>query len=168
MHFLCVHGTKHLWGSLDMVCDVAGVLRVCPAMDWSAVMAQARRSGTRRAVLLGLQLAHELLDAGTPAHLLQAAKMDPAVQALAARSVADMFREPLTAPSAWARMRHAYRVSERWRERCWLVRGTLFELTPADGQAFSLPRALHPLYRVIRPFRLLWKHSVGRLRGRRA
>ena len=89
--------------------------------------------------------------------------MDRTVQALAAEIVAEMFCEAPRAHSTWARMRYAYRVSERWRERWWLVRGTLFEPMPTDSQAFSLPRALYPLYRVIRPFRLVWKHSVGRL-----
>jgi hypothetical protein len=35
----------------------------------------------------------------------------------------------------------------------------VFEATPADRDAYKLPRALFPLYPVIRPFRLAAKYA---------
>src|SRR3712207_8653927 len=35
---LCVHGTKHIWGRLSWICDVAELLRTQPDMDWEYVL----------------------------------------------------------------------------------------------------------------------------------
>jgi hypothetical protein len=162
VHFLCVHGTKHRWASLGWVCDLAALLRARPGIDWEAVMRRARRTGTRRAVLLGLYLAHDLAGAETTVELLAAAREDRKVQDLARESAARMFQEAPSAGGGWS---YWYRASERWRERLWLLRGAVFEAMPADREAYKLPRALFPLYRVIRPFRLAVKYA-GRIRRR--
>jgi hypothetical protein len=163
VQFLCVHGTKHRWASLSWVCDVAALVHARPGIGWEAVMTRARRTGTRRAVLLGLYLAHELAGAGAPAELLAAARKDRTLLELADESAARMFQEAPSAGGGWS---YWYRASERWRERLWLLRGAVFEAMPADREAYKLPRALFPLYRVIRPFRLAVKYA-GRI-GRRA
>jgi hypothetical protein len=162
VQFLCVHGTKHRWASLGWVCDVAALVRARPGIDWEAVMRRAQRTGTRRAVLLGLYLAHDLVGAEAPAQLLAEARQDRKLQDLARESAVRMFQEP---PSAHGGRSYWYRASERWRERLWLVRGAVFEAQPADRQAYKLPRVLFPLYRVIRPFRLAARHA-GRIRRR--
>jgi hypothetical protein len=165
VQFLCVHGTKHQWASLAWVCDVAALVRARPGIDWNAVMKQAQRTGTRRAVLLGLYLAHDLAGAEAPAELLAEAREDRTLLELAGESAEAMFRDLPTARGVWKDMAYAYRVSERWRERAWVVRGAVFEAMPADREAYKLPRALFPLYPVIRPFRLAVKYA-GRIRRR--
>jgi hypothetical protein len=162
VQFLCVHGTKHRWASLGWVCDVAALVHARPGIGWEAVMRRAQRTGTRRAVLLGLYLAHDLVGAEAPAQLLAEARQDRKLQDLARESAVRMFQEP---PSAHGGRSYWYRASERWRERLWLVRGAVFEAQPADRQAYKLPRVLFPLYRVIRPFRLAVRHA-GRIRRR--
>ena len=149
VHFLCVHGTKHQWESSQWVRDVAGVVRARPGIDWDAVMQEARRTGTRRAVLLGLHLAHELEGADVPGELLAAARLDRVVRA---------------APGAWGGMVYSWRVSARGRARWRAVRGSIFEATPADRMAYKMPRVMWGLYPVIRPLRLVLKYAgrIGR------
>jgi hypothetical protein len=165
VQFLCAHGTKHRWASLGWVRDVAALVHARPGIDWEAVMRRAQRTGTRRAVLLGLYLAHELARAEVPSELLAAARKDGALLELGGESAEEMFREPPRVRGVWKDMAYACRASERWRERAWVVRGAVFEAMPTDREAYKLPRALFPLYPVIRPFRLAVKYA-GRIRRR--
>lgn len=60
VHFLCLHGTKHAWGRLAWLTDLVWFMARYPRFDWSALLDEARTSGTERMVLVGLALAHEL------------------------------------------------------------------------------------------------------------
>jgi hypothetical protein len=95
---------------------VAQLLRVGPEIDWKALLQRARRSGTRRMVLVGLLLANELLEACVPSWVLEEAAKDASVRRLATELGEGMFAEDRQAgPFGLALFR--LRVSERWRDR---------------------------------------------------
>jgi len=60
VHFLCLHGTKHVWSRLAWLADLVWFIYKYPCFDWDALLAEAHENGTRRMVLVGLALAHEL------------------------------------------------------------------------------------------------------------
>lgn len=68
---LCVHASRHIWERLIWLCDVAELLRVCLGIDWQSVMQQAKQRGYKRILLMGLALAHTLLDANLPPEITQ-------------------------------------------------------------------------------------------------
>src|SRR5881397_635958 len=61
--FLCSHGTKHMFERLGWICDVARFLIVSPHLDWTAILAPARRARASRQLLLGTRLGADLLGA---------------------------------------------------------------------------------------------------------
>ena len=67
---LCLHGAKDTWHKLIWLCDVDRLIRVSPSLDWEEVRAFAEESRCRRAVGLGLLLAHRLLETPLPAPVL--------------------------------------------------------------------------------------------------
>ncbi len=85
--FLCLHGTKprHRWRRLNWICDVAWLIRAHPGLNWGQVLAEARRLGSERRLLLGLCLAEELLDAEVPKQVRQRMLADPATDDLTAQ-----------------------------------------------------------------------------------
>lgn len=76
LHVLCYHGFKNRWERLKYFSDVAELLRAFPDMDWGVVQERARAMRSRRVMLLGLHLAHEVLDAPVPEPLLRMAQAD--------------------------------------------------------------------------------------------
>lgn len=62
--FLCVHGARHVWSSLNWVCDVAEHIRAFPNLDWEFAFRQAALVRNERTLLIGLTLAQRLLGAG--------------------------------------------------------------------------------------------------------
>ena len=82
---LCVHGSKHAWEQLKWVCDVAELLRAHDHLDWDQVFSQASTWRCRRLVLMGLSLAHRLLDVPLPEAVLARLSADLDVHMLSHR-----------------------------------------------------------------------------------
>ena len=162
---LCAHGAKHLWGCLGWVCDVAELLRVQQAMNWAAVVEEARSLRCERILLLGLVLAHDLLQAPVPEDVFRRARGVPAARALAARVAKQMFREP--DGRAWGLENGLFqlRVRERLGDGLRYTLSLALEPTVADWTALRVPASFSFLYYLSRPARLALKY--GRLVLRR-
>jgi len=72
---LCVHGAKHRWDRLEWIAGVGEMLRSMD-IDWDAAFSRAEEFRTRRTMLLGLSLAHELLEAPLPPDVLRQVKAE--------------------------------------------------------------------------------------------
>jgi len=82
---LCVHGSKHAWEQLKWVCDVAELLRAHDHLDWDQIFSRASMWRCRRLVLMGLSLAHRLLDVPLPEAVLARLSADSDVSMLSHR-----------------------------------------------------------------------------------
>jgi len=165
MLMLCAHGSRHGWDQLAMVCDVAELLRSHPEIDWRATAEQARVLGSRRMLLLGLELARTILGAELPAELDAPARADSAVGSLALAIRRRMFA---ATPDSGARFQPwavPLRTIERRRERIRYCLDRAFAPTADDGRFVRLPRALFPLYYILRPLRLGWGLTRGLARS---
>ncbi len=166
--FLCLHGAKHDWSSLEWVCDVSELVRARPALDWDLVLAWSAVPGRRRLVDLGLHLAHRLLGAVIPARVLARSASDGHLATIleeAARRATAVGDIPN--PNAWERTVGSlyFRALERRRDRLRFLHDTFFLPTPLEWKLLPLPATLAPLHYAVRPVRLALKHAG--LLGRR-
>lgn len=166
---LCVHGLKHGWDCMKWICDIHELVRAHPELNWKAVMADARRRGGERMVLLGLVLAHRLLDTALPEPLRGQILNDYRLDRLAAHFANRLFA-PSDVPHRVEDERPVLyiRVRERWRDKLYLVRyyGPAYArraVVPNErDRAFvRLPRMLSLLYWVVRPIRLVARYCAS-------
>jgi hypothetical protein len=152
---LCVHGSKDFWDRISWIADISEFVRSHPRIEWSVVENRAGDLRAGRMLNLGLALAKQLLGAPLPPEIAARVERDTEAGAIASDIVRrHQMRE---APERGA--------GERFRYRRRMVAGAVagwrysMRLTtlPADEDSASmrLPRALAPLYAVLRPFRLL-------------
>ena len=160
--FLCVHGGKHCWERLGWICDIAELIRIRNAMDWRAVMDQARALKSERMLFLGLYLASDLLEAPLPEEIRARVYSDPAVRSLATQIGERLFHE--VSPGVLENWRFQVRIRDRWRDGCRYCFGLVMTPTGLEMTLMPLPAFLFPLYYVLRPMRLLVKHG-GRMLG---
>jgi hypothetical protein len=158
---LCVHGAKHRWKRLEWVAAVAALLcarggKVAP------VLAMASAVHARRTVLLGLSLVHRLLGAPVESDALREIAGDAGLAELAAEAEAVLFGDEIEGDDTAARMRFNLRARDGAMDRARSAGRWLFAPSPEDWGWVSLPDALFPLYRVLRPVRLLVRHGRGR------
>jgi hypothetical protein len=82
---LCVHASRHIWERLVWLCDVAELLQSHPNINWQRMMRQANQLGYRRILLVGLCLAHRLLEANLPPEIMQEIAADRQVDLLVSK-----------------------------------------------------------------------------------
>ena len=180
--FLCAHGAKHGWQSLNHVTDLAHLISSQPGLDWEWIRAQAGQLGSRRMLLLGLRLAHDLLETELPPPLLADLAHDPALPDLVATVRHHLYVSRSARPpgqprwrwlgqywqglAAWYNQDRLYRLTmERRRDRWRFWRDNLLTPTPLEWAQFPLPSALFWLYYGLRPVRLLLKYLKHRRAG---
>jgi len=157
---LCIHGASHSWERLFWICDIAELLKTHQHIDWQELLYRARVLGAKRAVLLGLGLAQELLNAPLSSIVTQAIKADPTVIRLVTQVAWRLFEETAETVEGFEQFRFFFHVRERWRDR--LRYGFHLALDPTihDWNVMTLPRSISFLYYVVRPIRLLRDYVV--------
>jgi hypothetical protein len=155
----CAHGAKHSWSRLDWVCDVARLAGGTSEVRWARTVARARTYGCRRMLFLGLRLAGELLGASFPPAVQAELEADPAVASLAAA-----VRGRLAAGAAGdedSLENHLFllRTMDRSGDRLRYCLHMAANPTELEAGALPLPPPLSPVYRVVRPLRVVWRHG---------
>lgn len=112
---LCVHGSKHAWDHLKWVCDVAELLRTHPNMDWDSVLSSSSAWGCQQLVMMGLSIAHRLLDAPLPDEVL--ARLGGEVEVLSQRMPATLLED--SREGVWEEQSPAlyFSLKDSWWER---------------------------------------------------
>jgi len=160
---LSLHGAKHSWCRLEWVCDVAALVGADAGIDWDRVLAESRRLGAHRALLLGLRLARDLLAAEVPERLVPMMEADAAVAALAGRVRRRLFAgrgQPGLLEGSTFFLRARERLGDRVRY-CARLAATPYV---RDWAVMPLPGAMSPLYYLIRPFRMIGRYAAAALR----
>jgi hypothetical protein len=153
--FLAAHGTKEGWKALKWVCDFAEFLRKTQNVDWLALIDRAEQSNSCRQFQLAMFLACTLLDAPAPRELIDNARNNSAVRALAEMAQRRMLR---TTPEGELRQfLNGLNTHDRLRHRLWPVATLLTTRTEGDYRAMPLPKSLWGMYYFTRPFRLAAK-----------
>lgn len=148
---LAQHATKHGWSSLEDAAVFAAMLARDPEAAATAAE-RARAVGGLRALHLGIALAETTFGVQAPEALREDVRRDPALPRLlreveARWDAGDVaWRATLAWDLAW---------TERAADRTRLLLRTLFDPTLQEWLALRLPDPLLPLYRVVRPLRLV-------------
>jgi hypothetical protein len=159
---LCSYGDKHVWDRLQWLADAAGIIETSPAVDWDAVLDRAARWRRRRMLMLGLALAHDLLEAPLPERVLREVQAEPAAGRLA-RAVRERLFDPYAGETGVLRMArfHAAAMDRRRDAAVYLFRLSATP-TPGDWGAGTLPEWLMAGYYVVRPVRFFVQYVFGR------
>ncbi len=169
---LCIHGFTEQWRRLKWICDIAEFVRANKAIDWDALLREASAIGCARILVLGLVLAHDLLDAPVPHRMI--AHRDKRLTGLIAHVHRALFCEkieerPLFKPNAFS-----FHARERLRDRVRYVLRSMLAPRPILIQLIRLPDSLlwayHPTRWVhdylLLPVWLVWKRIRQAWRGR--
>jgi hypothetical protein len=159
---LCVHGAKHLWERLSWIADIAQLLEVYPDLNWGRLLESARRSGTERMLLLGLYVAHDLLGAKLPAHVIAQIEIDAEITTLAGQIYSRLFAEGSEASGMSGYFMFQLKARRRLRDKFNYCRYVVSP-TEEDLTLLKLPAPLSFVYYVLRPLRMLWTGGPSHL-----
>lgn len=167
--FLCLHGAKHGWPLLSWICDLAGLILRGAAhgvpIDWRTLVSRSESVHCRRALLLGLGLVHDLMNAAIPPDLIAAFRDDAVATRLARRVIRAMFRNFGDRAGLSQELIIPLQSIESSRAKIRYLAGRALTPTLDDWIAMPLPALLFPLYYLTRPMRLSFAQVGSLLRG---
>jgi hypothetical protein len=149
---LCVHAAKHAWVQLSWLCDIARLMS--SKLDWNWIQDEARRLGIERIVAVNLYLAHKLLSAPVPPQIQKRLVDDPSTVTLGNEIVRIIECSTHYDTDSIPYFRLMLRLRERWQDRGRFLWRITFTPSVSEWSAVQLPKPLHPLYRLVRLFRL--------------
>ncbi|MCJ7603806.1 MAG: nucleotidyltransferase family protein [Desulfobulbaceae bacterium] len=169
--YLCVHGAKHKWDCLDLICCISELMKKHPQLDWELIFSFAAEIGAVRMVRVGLLLARDVLGTTVPRResVIKLRDEDRQAERLAAEVAAGIFVDDGTDCHSLASSRFAFwhlQCRDRWVDGCGYLLRLFLTPTVAEWQWLRLPAGLSFLYYFLRPFRLLVEFGQGLLRRR--
>ncbi len=150
---LSVHAAKHVWGRVILLCDIAQMLRL-GNLNWDWVWSRARELGIQRILWVTFLLANRFLGTGIPVAVESAVLADRDARVLADEIAANMAAGVSYDVEQTSYFRLMMRLRERRADRVRFLARLTFTPGPGEWEAVRLPKALFPLYRVVRLARL--------------
>ena len=157
---LVVHGAKHTWHRLELVCALAALIYRNPALDWPGIERAAHDAGAARMLRVAVLLVGTHFAAPVPADLARRAAADPHATTLATEFAARWTANPRPL-SLWETLRTHLRMRERVADRlrhCFWLGVTP---TAEDWLRQPFPAQWHWLHYFLRPWRLLRKYAFA-------
>ena len=162
---LAIHGFTHCWERLGWLSDISALIDRNKT-DWTKLLQTASDLGLRRILMIALFLANDVLEAPVPQEVLESSRNDRRAIELAHRfaqtfrvnsqsfegSIKSELLPIVIRERVWDRIRSAIRL---------LVTPRTF-----DWMSLSMPQSLWFAYYLVRPIRLILKHTQS-VRGRR-
>jgi hypothetical protein len=154
---LSSHAAKHDWSTLKFICDFAGLISRSK-IDWNRVAACAEKAGLLRILHISLILAKDLLGAQIPLQMIEGVDRDGSAREVARVVCERLFSDGDLMGGSIDKFLFWARTRERMWDRLRYLFFVGFKPTQVDYDEFPMPDFLHPLYLVVRPVRLLFKH----------
>lgn len=151
--YLCFHGSTHCWFNLKWVCDVNELICANPQLDWQKVRDIANKWNCRRMLYLGLSLSQNLLDTAIPGDIAKDVQQDNTVKNLSEQAI-DLLLN--TAKDDFSTYLFLLNCRERIRDKLAYLIATSLTPNEKDWHFLKLPKYLHYLYYLVRPYRLLF------------
>jgi hypothetical protein len=151
---LCAHAAKHVWLRLSWLCDIAQLAK-SPCLDWNAIQVEAKRLGIERIVTLTLLLSHRLMGTPLPEYFLPNCRSERGEESAVADEILRVIQRSThydTESPPYFRL--MMRLRERRRDQARFLWRLVLTPNVSEWSAIPLPKALQPLYRVVRLFRL--------------
>jgi hypothetical protein len=150
---LSAHATKHVWGRLIWLCDIARIMAL-PALDWTWIASQAKALGIVRILRVTMLLANRVLGSTIPPAAQESVPEDSRALVLVDEIQTHIANEAAFNVESLAYFRLMMRLRERPPDRLRFLQRLALTPGPSEWQAVRLPAPLFPLYRLVRPFRL--------------
>ena len=153
MIVLSVHASKHVWGRLIWLCDIARVLNL-RGLDWKWIGSQASELGIVRILRTTLLLANRLLRTSIPEAVEEYLPEDRCAAVLAGEIQARITGSSLHDVESLGYFRLMLRLRERQSDRLRFLRRLILTPGPGEWACIKLREPFFPLYRVVRLSRL--------------
>ncbi|MFZ0199823.1 MAG: nucleotidyltransferase family protein [Candidatus Sulfotelmatobacter sp.] len=150
---LSLHASKHVWGRLIWLCDIVRIVKR-EELNWGWIQSQARKLGIERILHITLLQTNQLLNMEIPAPIESAVHADRAALAFSEKISRAVAEGATYGEEQVSYFRLMMRLRERRTDRLRFLLRLTFTPGPGEWATIRLPKALFPLYRLVRLARL--------------
>lgn len=169
LFYLCMHGSRHEWERLGWLTDILELIeseeRSGKPINWTAVMSQAAKLGCGRIVRFSLFLLKRFFDKDTIQETTNFGAEQNLFEVLALQIESEILTKTNLRRSKTEKKTYLLSLQEKRSQRillqivyCVSYFRILFIPNELDKGVVRLPSALHSVYFLLRPFRLIADH----------
>jgi hypothetical protein len=152
------HGLDDIWLSLKYYLDLAVICKSDESFDWNDILKFCREYGFYNNALVGFKNMESLLGIKSPVNV-GLAKEKLRLQILDVFFLHDQYKERFLTKTL---LRIKSRDGLKWRSKMiWSLFKRFLRPKDLDFKMFNLPRALYPLYYIIKPLRVFYRFTIG-------
>ena len=156
LFFACFHASKHAWGRIGWLVDIAEHLRQRPDFEWAKLLNRPEAKLAQQRLTITLGLLSELFDISIPEEISQRIEANKTAKRLIHQVVA-RWEHGATSPVVWPHQNPHYLSCETLKDRRTYLFHAFIQPTPLEWEMLPLPRFLYSLYYIIRPLRLIYR-----------
>ncbi|AXV38907.1 nucleotidyltransferase family protein [Methanobacterium sp. BAmetb5] len=149
---LSIHNASHAYSSLYRFCDISELIRYCSNIKWEYLLKIADDWGVKRIFLINLKILRELFQIQLPGDVLELinnSNVDEVSKDIVKRLFTSKPRGVLEKVVFHSNLR------EKRKDKLKTILIMIFLPTPGVIESVSLPRALEPLYYILRVFQMV-------------
>jgi hypothetical protein len=150
---LSVHAAKHVWGRLIWLCDTAQILKR-EHLNWDWIQSQAAEIGIERILHITLLLLNRFFETRIPSTIESRLLKDKTAKTLVEQIATSVAIGVNYEEEKLSYFRLMMGLRERKTDRLRFLSRLTFTPGPGEWEAVPLPKALFPLYRLVRLARL--------------
>ena len=155
--YICLHGSKHLWETFELVFQVACLLK--SDLDWERVLLLAQSTHCHKKLLLGLCLCRFFFNCHLPDHIQSQISHDKAIKQLSTYLInilVSPLEENIWDISKSKFTKYQFKTLDRYQDKIRYLFFMVMFPTNNDWASVNLSDRFSFLYYIIRPFRLLF------------
>lgn len=156
---LCVNGGKDCWTELQRIGDIGQCLQHFPHLDWETLLTRSQTYRCYRILLLGCNLAHELLHSPLPPVIADPIKKTPIIAKLTQQVLQQWQNTVTPTPTTLQQSQFCLQLQDGLLNQIHYLLHLLLPINERDVGWVHLPRFLFPLYYPLRFLRLVMKHT---------
>lgn len=163
--YLCIHGSKDGWNSLESILSLAALIARRPDLDWGHVFHLAKIIRCQRMLLLGLFLAKDIFHSRLPGFICRKIETDCKIQQLAEKIFKYIFNRDSHRSNSFAQSDFSYFhlcIRDSFTEKVRHIIRLIFQPSRQEWRYFSLPSSLAFFHFILRPIRLMWNYGPSR------
>ena len=167
--YLFLHGCKHSWLSLDMICSASQFIRSKQeVLDWLLIRRKAKQYRVCRMLDIGIFLVHYLLRAPVPEKELKSVISNDVVRDICRDIYRTLFNKKRNPPASVDSHRYTLfhaKAREKNIDSVTYFFKLFFHPSSKEITSSEIPECLHSLYYLKRGMRLISEMAVNCLRG---
>jgi hypothetical protein len=156
--YLCIHGAKHCWDSIDWICCLAELIQSNSVLNWERAIKMAREVYCMRIFFLGLFLAHDLIGVNLSEKILNYLETDQKIKILAEEVYKNLFQKENETIKSKISNRFSFfhiTVKDHLSDKIRYIAQIAVCPTKEDWRKFPLPASISLLHYFLRPARLV-------------